>query len=459
MDLLTQNKYDWPGQFTPFDHQKVTAEHLVRNKRDFCFNDIGTGKTLSLLWAADFLIQHKGVDKVLIAAPLSTLQTVWADEIFKNFVHRTYSVLYGSKAHRLKKLDLDVDFYIINHEGVDVVYEELKKRKDINLVIVDEGARIRNARTNKWKTFWKYAGPNTDKGLWWATGSPMPRGPEDVWAQAKMINPNNVHKYYTRFRDEMMRKVDMYRWVPVQGWEDKCYSFLQPSIRYTRDECLDLPDCTVQRRAVAMGKDQKKAYDQMKKDFVIELDEGTITAVNEGVKCIKLVQVAAGAVYGVDESVHYLNPTPKLEALKDAIGEAGDKALVFVPFRHSIPLLKKFMENMGLSVGVVYGDVPVRQRSKIFSDFQSGDLNIILAHPGTMAHGLTLTASHTIIWWAPVDNFETYEQANGRITRPGQKHKQTIVQLSCSEIETKIYTRLKNKERMQGVLLELLGEK
>lgn len=459
-DLLTQNNYPWISKYpAPFEHQKVTSEFLVKNKRAFCLNDIGTGKTLSLLWAADFLMTHGAVKKVLIAAPLSTLWSVWSDEIFLNIYHRSCAVLHGSREKRLKELAKDVDFYIINHEGIQVIQKELTARKDIGLVIVDEGAELRNGRTARWQHMNWYAGPASGRGLWWVTGSPMPKGPEDIWAQARIINPALVPKYYTRFRDAMMRQVNMYRWIPVDGWENACFKMLQPSIRFNRDDCIDLPECTTQSRQVNMSPEQEAAYREMLRDLVVELAEGQITAVNEAAKRIKLMQISAGAVYDGDEFVHNINCSPKLTVLDDAIEGAGNKAIVFVSFRHSIKLLEEHLKSRGLSVGVVYGAVGVARRRDVFDEFQNGDLNIILAHPGTMAHGLTLTASHTVIWWSPVDAYRIYEQANGRITRPGQKSKQTIIQLVCSEIEKKIYARLAKKEKMQGLLLEILEER
>jgi SNF2 family DNA or RNA helicase len=234
---------------------------------------------------------------------------------------------------------------------------------------------------------------------------------------------------------------------------------LQPSIRYSTDECVDLPDSTTQTRQVEMSKEQQQAYTDMLDSYQAALKEGTVTAVNEGARRIKLIQLAAGAVYDHNEKVHFVDCKNKLRALKEVIEEAGRKALVFVPFRHSIALLEPAMKKLGLTVGVVHGGVGAGKRKEVFSDFQKGDLNIILATPGCLAHGLTLTASHVIIWWGPVDAYRIYEQANGRIRRPGQLMKQTIVHLICSEVERKIYSRLQRKGKMQGVLLELLEEK
>lgn len=463
MDLLTDSKYKWPSKYaSPFSHQRVTAEFFIRNKRCFCFNEIGTTKTLSALWAADFLMVHGAVRKVLVTAPLSTLWSVWDDEVWQNLFHRKAIVLHGSKEKRLKLLEEDADFYIINHEGIKIIYHELQARKDIDLVIMDEGAKLRNARTDLWRASNLYMGKQTGKGLWWMTGSPMPGGPTDCWAQAKIVNPDLVPKYFTRFREEVSYQTMMGafpKWVPFKGWENKCFKILQPSIRYTRDECLDLPDCTVQTRQVEMSTEQAKAYNDMLRTFRAQLEEGTVTAVNEGVKRIKLMQLAAGAVYDGDEFVHNLNCNSKLAALSDVIETAGNKALVFVSFKHSIPLLQKYLQKKGLSVETVYGGVTPKERRRIFAEFQSGSLQVIVAHPECMAHGLTLTASSTIVWWSPIDSFATYEQANGRITRPGQKVKQTIVQLICSSVERKIYQRLAGREKMQGLLTDLLKEK
>ena len=456
-DLLTANNYNWPGIYRPMMHQKVTADFMIKRPRAFCLNGIGTAKTLSLLWATDFLIHYKKVNKVLIAAPLSTLWTVWGQEIFMNLIHRKYAVLHGTKAKRLKELARNVDYYIINHDGIDVIADDLKFRKDISLVIVDEGAEIRNVRTRKWDSMWNFAGPHSGKGLWWVTGSPMPKGPTDIWAQARIINPGLVHTYFTRFRDDLMFKKGLFKWIPRPGWEQKCYGMLQPSIRFKRDECIDLPPCTTQTRRIEMSNEQHQAYTQMHNTFVAQLQDGTVTAANEGVKRIKLIQIAAGAVYDGYQVTHWLDCKPKLEVLNEVVKETENKAIIFVPFRHTIHLLQSYIEKkLKLTVGVIYGDIAPGKRTKIFNDFQHSNLQIILAHPGTMAHGLTLTASHTVIWWAPPDSYRIYEQANGRISRPGQTVKQTIVHLSCSEVEDKTYARLKNNEQLQGILLELL---
>jgi len=208
-----------------------------------------------------------------------------------------------------------------------------------------------------------------------------------------------------------------------------------------------------------MSKAQLKAYSEMLQVYVAEFESGKVTAINEAARRTKLMQISAGAVYDGNSFIHNIDCAPKLCELKKCVEQSGNKAIVFVNFRHSIPLVSEYLRKQGLSVEIVFGDTPVKKRTQVFSDFQNGNLQIIVAHPQTMSHGLTLTASHTIIWWAPIDSYMIYGQACGRITRPGQTCKQTIIQLVCSEIEKKIYQRLAKKQKMQGILLELLETK
>lgn len=450
--------YKWSGGYVPFEHQAETADFMVRNLRGFTFNDIGTGKTLSSLWAADFLITRGDVTKVLVCSTLSTLDRVWSAELFQHFPHRSGVVLHGTPDKRRKLLAEDHNFYIINHEGLKLLQEDLLARPDINLIICDEGARFRNSKTALWKALHSLANPETGRYIWWMTGSPMPRAPTDAWAQAKIVNPTAVPRYFNRFREQTMVKINQFKWVAARGWEDIAYSSLKPSIRFARDECIDLPECMYVDHNVGMSKAQAKAYESLKTECIAELQEGLVTAANEGVMLMKLVQVACGAIYNDKGEVSKLDCKPKLDELNSIVDEVGTKVIVFVPFKHSIKILSEWADKLPHkpSYGIVNGAVAKGERDRVFKEFQSGDLDFIFAHPAAMAHGLTLTASNTIVWWGPLDNFEIYEQANGRITRPGQKRLQYIKHLISSPVEVAVYSRLKKKESMQGILLDMI---
>ena len=449
--------YDWPGQYDPFEHQRQTAAFLTLQHRGLVLNEIGTGKTQAALWAADYLIKTKKVKKVLILSPLSTLERVWGDGIFTGLVHRKFAVLHGTAERRLKLLKTDVEFYIINHDGFSIIASETIGMFD--LIIVDEAAVLRNPSTRRFKIFRKWLDQNPDARLWLMTGTPTPNDPTDAWALAKLVGSPFLTKTYTAFREQVMMKIGQWKFVPRPESVEIVKHILQPAVRYTRDECFDLPETIIQTRQVELTTEQKKHYAQMLKHFVTEAaSEGTITAVNEAVKIQKLVQIACGVAYGDDGQNIELDCSPRVNLVKEVIEEAGEKVIVFVPLTGALHMLEKEISKHW-SVGVVNGEVSANQRNIIFQGFQhEKDPHVLIAHPGTMAHGLTLTSASTIIWYGPINSNEIYVQANGRIERIGKKRVSNVIHIEGTDLEHKMYERLRNKQKLQGLLLEMIQQ-
>ena len=449
--------YDWVGRFTPYEHQKMTAAFLTMNQKALVLNEIGTGKTQSALWAADYLMKTGSIKKVLIISPLSTLERVWGDGIFMGFPERKHVTLHGTAAKRKKLLKTDADFFIINHDGFPIIAEEAINKFD--LVIIDEAAVYRNPSTNRFKILRKWMGKNTGTRLWMMTGTPTPNDPTDAWALAKLVDSPHCTKTYTAFREQVMMKIGQWKWIPRPESVDTVKHILQPAVRYTRDECFDLPDTVFQTRKVEMTKEQKAHYQKMLRHFVTEMaEEGTITAVNEAVKLQKLVQIACGVAYGDDGRHIELDCSPRVNAVKEVIDEVGQKVIVFVPLTGTLRMLERELGKQW-SVGVVNGEVSAKQRNEIFHHFQnSKEPHVLIAHPATMAHGLTLTAASTVIWYGPVTSNEQYVQANGRIERIGKKHVSNVVHIEGTEVEYRMYERLKNKQKLQGLLLDLIQQ-
>jgi SNF2 family DNA or RNA helicase len=233
---------------------------------------------------------------------------------------------------------------------------------------------------------------------------------------------------------------------------------LQPAVRYTRDECFDLPDTIIQYRKVDLTAEQKQHYQKMLKTLVTEAKEGAITAGNEAVKMQKLIQIACGVAYGDDQQNIHLDCTPRINLVKEVIEEAGEKVILFVPLTGTLHMLERELSKHW-TVGVVNGEVSASQRNKIFHGFQhERDPQVLIAHPGTMAHGLTLTSASTIIWYGPINSNETYVQANGRIERIGKKHVSNVIHIESTDLEHSMYERLKNKQKLQGLLLDLIQD-
>ena len=447
--------YHWSGRYDPFSHQRTTVEFLTLNTRAFVLNQIGTGKTLSVLWAYDYLRHVGKARKMLLVSPLSTLDRVWADELFQHFPHLSYSVLHGAAARRKKMLALDVDIYIINHDGVKVVQKELMERDDIDVVVIDELAEYRNASTDRWKAM--HAVTTGRQWLWGLTGSPTPKAPTDAWAQVRLISPDRVPKSFTRFRDTVMRQINTFKWIPRPEAAHVVKEAMQPAILFKRDECIDLPPCTFSNRHVEMSPEQTRAYNDMLNKLKLEYAGGEVTAVNEAVKAMKLVQVAAGVAYTTDGEDVVLPCAERINAVKEIISEADGKVIVYIPLTGALNRIADELRADGLEVGVVHGETNKSERDEVFAAFQKGNsMQVLVAHPKCMAHGLTLTAANVIVWYIPTNDYSIYEQACGRITRPGQTRSQHIIHLQGSNVERKMYNRLENRGSAQGVLLDLI---
>ena len=447
--------YDWPGNYTPYEHQKETAAFLTLHQKGLVLNEIGTGKTASALWAADYLMQIGAVRRCLIVSPLSTLQRVWNDAIFKGFPNRTSIVLHGTAAKRKKLLGTENDFYIINHDGFGIIADDAEGMFD--LIIVDEAAVLRNPQTNRFKQFRRFVDKHPDIRLWLMTGTPTPNEPTDAWALARLVDSPFLPRTYTAFKNLVMTKVGMHSWVPKPDATNIVHHVLHPAIRYNRDDCFDLPDTIVQSREVELSKEQKEHYERMMRQLVTGVEGGeSITAVNEAVKLQKLVQIACGVAYADDGSDVEIDASPRLKVVKEIIEEAGEKIIIFVPLTGTLKMLRRELSKHW-TVAVVNGAVSSRERDEIFKNFQhEKDPHVLIAHPATMAHGLTLTSASTIIWYGPVTSNEQYTQANGRIERIGKTHHSNVVHIQSTFLERKMYKRLESKQKLQGLLLELI---
>jgi SNF2 family DNA or RNA helicase len=452
-----QYYYNWPGHLKPMSHQTETAAFLTSHKKAIVLNGMGTGKTQSALWAADYLMSIGAVKRALIISPLSTLETTWADSIFTSFTNKTYAVLHGTAERRRRLLANGDDFCIVNHDGFEIIAKDAHGLFD--LVIVDEAAALRNPSTARFKALRRYMDANPDCRLWLMTGTPTPNEPTDAWALAKLVNSPGLERTYTGFRDQVMMKLGKWKMVARPNSPEIVAKVLTPAIRYDLADCVDLPEVVYQTRKVTLSDDQKKAYKAMLKHLVVEAEQGAITAANEAVKAQKLVQIACGVAYDENGAPVELDCKPRINELLDCMEQIDGKAIIFVPLTGVLNMLAKQLGKK-YNVAVVNGAVSLQQRSDIFREFQHGKgIDILLAHPATMAHGLTLTSAKAIIWYGPITSNEQYTQANARTERIGKKHTTMVIHFEATELEQRMFNRLRNKQKLQGVLLDILGEK
>jgi len=254
----------------------------------------------------------------------------------------------------------------------------------------------------------------------------------------------------------VMYKITQFKWVPRPHADKIVYEALQPAIRFTKEECLDLPEMTYVSREVELTPQQKKYYELLRKQLVVQTAGEQITAVNAAVGLSKLLQISCGAVYSDTGETLEFDIKNRYKVLREVIDETQQKILIFVPFKNTIRILSQKLEADGFSTEIINGDVPAHKRAEIFRNFQdTSDPRILIIQPQAAAHGVTLTAADTVVWWGPTPSLEIYAQANARAHRAGQRHPVTIVRLQGSNAEKHLYKMLDNRIDNHVKLVEL----
>jgi len=451
-----EGKYQWSGQDTPYEHQKTTAAFLTMNRRAFCFNEQGTGKTASAIWASDFLMTQGKIRRVLVICPLSIMDSAWRNDLFSFAMHRTVDVAYGAKEKRKKIINQGSDYVIINYDGVEIVADTIAKG-GFDCIIVDEATHYKNAQTKRWKTLNKLLTDQT--WLWMMTGTPAAQSPLDAYGIAKLVNPVAVPRFFGSFRDMVMYKVTNFKWEPKETAIETVYNALQPAIRFTKEECLDLPDMVYVKREVELTRQQAKYYKELKNKMILQAAGEEITAPNAAINMSKLLQISSGAVYTDNGEALEFDIKNRYKVLREVIDESSKKVLVFVLFKHTIDILTNKLLKDGITTEIIRGDVSAPKRTDIFHRFQTTpNPRVLVIQPQAAAHGVTLTAANTVVWWGPTSSLEIYAQANARVHRSGQDHKCTVVQLQGSAVEKRVYTLLDNRIDVHTKMIDLYKE-
>jgi SNF2 family DNA or RNA helicase len=449
--------YDWCGG-KPFEAQRQTAAMLTMNQRAYVLNGMGTGKTKAALWWWDYLRSNNLAGKLLVSAPLSTLEFVWAKEVFATVPHRRCVMLHGTRDRRLKLLaDPDAEIFIVNHDGHKIIDEAVLARGDIDALVIDELRAFSNAASARSKAMAKFA--SKMKWVVGMTGSPIPGGPLDAYGQCRIVTPHTVPKYFSHFREQLCTRDGPYDWKPRDNAVEQVYKAMTPHVRYTLDDVVELPECVERTMDVGMGTQQAHIYKELKTKCFAAVQSQQITALNAGAVMMKLLQVACGWVYAKDGSIVALDNNERMKALLDAIESTDRKVLVFVPFKHALEGLCSALTKEKIDYVPMSGDTPPNKRAEIFNLFQgTTKYKVMPAHPACMSHGVTLTAAATTIWFTPILSLNTYEQANHRMRRVGQRHKQLLLKLQGTPVEKKIYSMLDGHQRVQDKLLELFAD-
>ena len=458
--------YEYPfmrGKYPPYQHQERIVNFLTTHHRSFCFGGMGVGKTASGVWAADYLISIGEVKRVLIVCTKTTMKPAWGDTLFDLVPRFAYTLLRGDKKTRERRAKEDTVFHIINHDGLAVVHDQLLAN-DYDLVMIDESTAFKNANTDRWQRM--NALTHKAKRVWLFTGSPTPKSPEDAFGQAKLVCPERVPEFITHWKFMTMNQQGPFRWVPKKNARDTVFDALQPAIHIDKnDVLLNRPETAEVWREVELTAEQRKMLKALKdKEVVYTADGTTITPVHAAAALTKYMQILVGAVYDDNGNAIVVDSKPRIEEIIQLIEEGRasgigswdeplGKSIVVVPYRHTLELVQKYLEK-DYKVAVIHGGVSASKRDEIMYKFQrTQDIEVILAIPDTIAHGLTLTAANTTIWVSPLIKPEIFQQANERMDRPGQTQSMVRARIYATDTEKKYYEALDNRQDWQNDLL------
>lgn len=475
--LIDNESYKWPRHpsLTPYGAQKLTANFMALHPHCFVFNSMGSGKTYSSLWAADYIMRQAraGSCRALIVAPRSLLESVWAEAIFRLFLQgRTFALLRGDPKQRMAQLERDVDFYIINFDGLKVGARSsrrgfrlegfcaaLRDHPDIRIAIVDEASAFRNATSGRSRAAQQILG-NRDY-CWAMTGMPTPNAPTDAHGLKRLVDPN-YRESFKSFQGRTMVKnpYSPFKWSPRDDGYEQARRLLQPAIRIPLELVWDAPAMVTQWRHVRLTKEQEDKLREFKKNLSVQLKGGTvITAINAAAYQTKFLQILMGAIYDEHHQWHSIDAEPRYKELLSVLEELDGKAVVFVPLTSVIEKLQRYLRPR-YNVVVLKGGMSDASQLKAVKTFANDPTaNPILCDPQTTAHGINdFVVARACVWFGLTQKHELLRQGIARVQRPGQKHPSVDVRIVSHPLEREFYERLDNKQDWQSSLLKAVEQ-
>ena len=386
------------------------------------------------------------VRRVLVLCPLSIMHSAWMGDLNNSIIHRSAVIAHHAQAsRRIEMIQRDYEIVITNYEGLNLIANEVRNDGRFDLVIVDEANAYKTPTTRRWKSLNSILTPTTY--LWMMTGTPASQSPVDAYGLAKLVNPDGVPRFFTAWRDKVMNKVTLFKWAPKADAKEKVHEALQPAIRFTKAQCLDLPPVVTMTREVQLTPQQAKYYNMLKERMLVQAAGETITAVNAAAALSKLLQISCGAAYTDEKEVVEFDSAPRLGVLEEILEETNRKVLIFALFRSTIDTIHTHLLKRHITAECIHGSVTPPKRADIIRRFQNEpDPRVLVMQPQATAHGITLTAADTVVFYGPLMSVEQYIQCIARADRKGQNSdKVTVIHIEGSPIEKKMFKALEGK--------------
>ena len=443
-------------KYEPHEYQKYATEFIKTHPVAAILLSCGMGKSSITLTAInDMLFDTFEIRKVLIVAPIRVAKVSWPDEI-KKWDHLSdlrYSVAVGTKAERFAALKADADIYIINRENLPWLIENTEF--DYDMVVLDELSSFKNWQSKRFKAFMKVR--SKVKRVIGLTGTPSSNGLMDLFAEYRCLDMGErLGRFIGKYRDAFFKPDRcngpvVYSYKPLPGAKDEIYRRISDiTISMKSTDHLNMPELITSEHTVEMDEAEQKLYEDMKKDLILQLPGGEITAANAASLSGKLSQMANGAVYADDGTVTEIH-SRKLDALEDIIEAAnGSPVLVAYWYKHDLDRIKARLDSLNVAYGLIDKDESI-------AAWNSGEIPVGLIHPASAGHGLNLQSGGScLVWFGLTWSLELYQQTVARLWRQGQTSETVVVQhiITKGTIDERVMKALSQKELTQMALID-----
>jgi SNF2 family DNA or RNA helicase len=462
----------------PFKHQQEAADFILSHDGSGAiFHEIGLGKTRTAL---EIFRASKVKDptlKLFVCCPLSLIEAAWGEDI------RKFTTFKYRNLHDQDILDAGEDIFIINYESMisnSTFPQVLKLIQRWNFMIVlDESSKLKNHKAKITKTL--LAIRHLFKYRIVMSGTPAPNSELEYWAQMNFVKSGIFNEKFYPFRNyyfhlertksggpeyfqgQIITK-DMARQMFSQGWHyaitgkkrEELMQRILPHCHHAKKiDCLDLPEQLDEKRLVTLPAKLQHYYDEMKREYIIEIKGNFVTAQVALAKIMKLRQITSGFAIDEDSQALDLGSNPKLKELEDILEEAGNQqVIIWCQFHHEINVIK---EMLGDKAVTLYGET--KEKIEPIDLFKHGKAQYLIAHPRSAGHGLTFVNCSLEVFFSLDYSWEAYEQARGRIHRAGQVNKCTYMHLIArNSIDEEILDVLQHKKEATEILFKMVGD-
>lgn len=467
-----------------FKHQEEAKAFISKNGGSGCiFHEVGLGKTRTALECFDYnqqIVNHHARLRLLVVCPISLIEGAWIEDIKKYFPKFTFANL--NKIFKKNDPVPSVDIYLINYESFvsekNVDRIKTLTRTGLWMAVLDESSKIKNHSAKCTKVLLALR-------VWFRfrivmSGTPAPNSEAEYWSQVLFVKDGIVNPKFNPFRSyyfhlargegahkqiiqgkiysrEQAREIHSkgFKYEITPAMRTALMERIKPVCHFARKiDCLDLPEKTDEIRLVEMTDEQRRAYVEMKNHYITEIQGSAVTAEVALTKIMKLRQITGGfAIAEEKKSINIGTKNPKLEELQNVLEEAGRQpVIIWAVFQHEI---KSILSVLGTSAVDLYGET--KDKDGNVRAFREGKAQYLVAHPRSAGHGLTFVNSSLEVFYSLDYSWEYYEQARGRIHRPGQRNVCTYVHLLAKDsIDVEILKILQEKKHATDIVYKYI---